>query len=88
MLLARPNPFTGQTEILFRLSSETAVALRIFDASGRLVRTLVDGVLAAGEHGASWDGRTEEGRAVSPGIYFYAFQAEGKGSTRKLILLR
>ncbi|MBP6875953.1 MAG: T9SS type A sorting domain-containing protein [Candidatus Eisenbacteria bacterium] len=88
LLMARPNPFTGRTEISFQLASEMPVALRIFDASGRLVRTLIDDVMSAGDHGVSWDGRTQDGGVVSPGIYFYAFRAEGSETTRKLILMR
>ncbi len=88
LLQARPNPFTGRTEISFQLASEMPVALRIFDASGRLVRTLIDDVMSAGDHNVSWDGRTQDGGVVSPGIYFYAFRAEGSETTRKLILMR
>ena len=39
---ASPNPFNPQTTISFDLSKETHVSLRVFDLSGRLVRTLLN----------------------------------------------
>jgi len=87
-LLARPNPFTGETSIRFALESAGRVELRVFDASGRLVRTLANGTYAAGTHDVVWDGRSESGARVSPGVYFYGFSGDGHEAARKLIVLQ
>jgi flagellar hook assembly protein FlgD len=53
------------------------VSVAVFDARGRCVRRLVEGLLRAGPHGVSWDGRDGAGRAVPGGVYF-ARIAHGK----------
>ena len=64
------------------------VQLRVFDASGRLVRTLVDGFRGAGRQRAKWDGRDASGNAASSGIYFYLLEAVGFSESRKMVLLK
>jgi flagellar hook assembly protein FlgD len=61
----------------------------IHDVSGRLVRTVTNRTLPAGEHRATWDGRTEDGSVAGAGIYFYTFRAgEAQETTRKLLHVR
>jgi hypothetical protein len=88
LLGARPNPFGGNTDILFRLATESAVSLRIFDVSGRVIRTLADQRFAAGEHRLSWDGKSDSGQSAASGIYFCTFRAGGVGEQRDLFLFR
>ncbi len=84
-----PNPFSaGETGIAFRLSSQAPVSLKVYDTSGRLVRTLVDGTRTAGLHTVPWDGRNDAGLAVGSGVYFYRFETAGVSETRKMILSR
>ena len=52
------------------------VSLRVYDVSGRLVRTLVDGEKGAGYHTAVWDGRDDAGTEVASGVYFCRMEAE------------
>lgn len=62
--------------------------LAVYDLKGRLVRTLVDGVLPAGPDEAVWDGRTDAGREAASGAYFYRLKTE-KGIDRgKMVLLK
>ena len=84
----RPNPFDGVTEISFHLSGSSTARLDVFDVSGRLVRTLVDGVHKAGSHTARWDGRDSAGRLVSAGVYFYRLEAEGRTEMQRMSVLR
>jgi aminopeptidase N len=83
-----PNPFNPSTTILFGLDSEGFVQLRIYDARGALVRTLVDQRLGEGAHEAVWNGSDSEGRPVSSGVYFCRMTAGEQAFTRKMILLR
>ena len=83
-----PNPFNPTTGIEFGLSARSVVALRIYDAAGRLVRTLVDEAMPAGKHVKIWDGRTGAGAEAASGIYFYRLNAGAFAETRKMVLLR
>ena len=87
-----PNPFNPTTTIRFGIPEEAAgktVALKIYDVLGREVASLVNNRLKAGYHQVEWNGRNNQGQAVSSGIYFYRLQS---GNTtrqvRKMILLR
>jgi len=84
----RPNPFNPRTEISFELARGGPATLRVYDASGRLVRTLVEGPLAAGRHRAAWDGLDALGRKATSGVYFYRLSAPGFDSARKMLLLK
>lgn len=85
---ARPNPFGSATRIVFRLPAPTRVNVNVYDVEGRLVRTLVDRTLAAGEQSVSWDGRANDGSRAGAGIFFYSFRAGDLQETRKLVHLR
>ena len=82
---ARPNPFGTSTEIMFRLPASAPVSLTVHDVTGRLVRTLVDRTVGAGEMSVQWDGRTNDGTLAGAGIYFYTFRTTDHRETRKLI---
>jgi len=78
-----PNPFNPVTSIAFNLPSAEYVTMRVYDASGRLVGTLVDGHRSAGMHRVSF-----EALNVASGTYFYKMTAGEFTATRKMILLR
>lgn len=84
----RPNPFPAETRIQLQLPREAAARVAVLDAQGRLVRTLVDGALAAGVHILQWDGRHENGRPAGSGVYFYKLDVNGFTQVRKMTLLR
>jgi hypothetical protein len=88
LLGARPNPFSGAVEISYRLPAAGDVDLSVFDVSGRKIRTVITGMLAAGVHTAVWDGRTEEGRQAGIGVYFYTLRAGDRSYTDKLYRYR
>jgi len=84
-----PNPvLQGSSNISFSLSQAGMVKLRILDLSGREVRIIAQGRMAAGDQMASWDGRDGHGVIVPAGIYLYQLQAPGFEATRKLVRLR
>ena len=64
------------------------VTLRIFDAKGRLVKTLIDGVQSEGEQSTTWNGLNDGGQQVATGVYFYRLTAQGFSQTRRMVLLK
>jgi hypothetical protein len=88
LLANRPNPFTPQTRIAFQLPGQGDVRLCVLDLQGRVVRTLVDGPLAAGHYDVIWDGADGGGRPQPAGIYFYRLEDGATSQVRKMTLLR
>jgi hypothetical protein len=86
---AAPNPFNPRTKLVYDLPAAAPVSLQVFDISGRLVRTLVDGVASsAGRHEATWNGRDEAGRTLPAGVYFARLAADGKTQIQRLALVK
>ena len=83
-----PNPFARSASIAYHVPHESDVTIRIYDVSGRLVRTLVDDATEPGRHLAVWDGRGDSGESLGSGVYLCAMDACGLRLTRKMILLR
>ncbi|MGH7454002.1 MAG: FlgD immunoglobulin-like domain containing protein, partial [bacterium] len=72
-----PNPFNPSTMIGFALPAAGKVVVKIYSETGQLVRTLVDGDMAAGRHTVRWNGRNQLGNAVAAGIYLYQIVVRG-----------
>jgi predicted glutamine amidotransferase len=85
---AGPNPASRETRLRFALPTPQPVTLRILDAQGRVVRTLIEGRVDAGEHEIAWDGRDAHGMLLGSGVYFSRFDAGGRSETRKLAIVR
>ncbi|MCG3118848.1 MAG: hypothetical protein ALAOOOJD_01127 [bacterium] len=70
-----PNPFRNRTSFTFELNfDETAVRIKIFTLSGRLIRTL-EGAGNRGFNQIEWDGRDEDGDPLANGVYLYKITA-------------
>jgi hypothetical protein len=87
-LSCHPNPCNPAATIGFSLASAGHASLAIYDAQGRLIKTLVDGTLAAGPHSIVWNGTGDSGGRVASGVYFYRIAADKKAATKKVLLLR
>ncbi len=83
-----PNPFGPSTSISLLLPSRSRGSVSIYDAAGRLVRTLAGGEFAAGASAVAWDGRDGGGRPVASGVYFARLETDCGASSSKLVLLR
>jgi hypothetical protein len=84
-----PNPFNPETTIRYSVSAAGKVTIRIFNASGALVRTLVNQAQAPGSHSVRWNATDDRGRQLGSGVYFYEIQtAGGFRAARKLVLLK
>ena len=78
-----PNPAVEHATIAFSTPVAGHVSLRLFDLSGRVVQTLLDGAMPAGTHSVLLDGSR-----LPAGAYFYQVRAAGHVATRKLLLVR
>jgi hypothetical protein len=78
-----PNPFNATTKIEFSIGNSEYTILKVYDALGREVATLVDGVLDAGIHSAVWDAR-----GSASGIYYYRVSAGPFTLTGHMIQLK
>lgn len=88
-----PNPFNPDTWIAYKLAQESNVTIKIYDAMGKLVRTMQLGVKPAGvyidkESAAYWDGKTDTGEEVSSGVYFYSLLADQVIYTKKMVIAK
>ena len=83
-----PNPFNPSTEIRFTLAQSGRVNLRVFDAAGRLVRTLVDGDLPADTHAVNWDGRADDGGRAAAGVYLYRLETPEGVLSRSMVMVK
>ncbi len=85
---AFPNPFNDSTQITYTLAAETPVQLRVYNALGQAVRTLVQQQRAAGTHQIHWDGKDDRGQVLGNGIYLLIMRAGAVRQTTKMLLLR
>lgn len=83
-----PNPFNPETSISFSLKADSKVTLEIYNLLGQKVRTLANGALKKGNHNLKWNGKDDNDRSVSSGIYFYRMTADNYSSTQKMILMK
>jgi agmatine/peptidylarginine deiminase len=85
---AFPNPFNPAVNISFSLQEDNHISLEIFNIQGKKVLTLIDGYQERGEYSFIWDGRDDNKREVSAGVYFYRLRTDNYSETRKMILLK
>ena len=78
-----PNPFNPVTTIRFALRSPSRVTLKIYNALGRHVMTLMDREMAAEEHTVTFNAR-----GLASGVYFYRLKTAEFDQTRKMVILR
>jgi len=87
-----PNPFNPSTNIRFDIPATSlgaqVVSLRIYDISGREIRTLINETVEAGQHQVEWDGLSNDGSEVAGGIYFYRLVSGDFVATRKMVYMK
>lgn len=87
-LTNQPNPFNPTTQIAYHLPEMGDVSLVIYNALGQEVRTLVQGIQAAGQYHIAWDGHDAKGRTVSSGIYISRLEFKGHVQMNRMTLLK
>jgi flagellar basal-body rod modification protein FlgD len=88
VLDASPNPFNQTTRIRLGLAQTGDAVLRVYDSSGRAVRTLTTGAGPAGERFVTWDGRDAKAGRVSSGIYFIRLDGAPEADAVRVTVLR
>lgn len=83
-----PNPFNSFTTIDFTIPKPARVTIKIFDISGREVRTLVSNFYNAGDYNATWHGLDNFGVNVSSGVYFYYMESIDFKEVKKALFLK
>ncbi|HYJ34094.1 MAG TPA: putative Ig domain-containing protein [Candidatus Binatia bacterium] len=85
---AKPNPLNPKTDLTFSLPTASHVRVSVFDARGRLVKTLLDGNRPAGENVVPWDGTDDRGGHVSSGVFFFRLEALGSKEMVRVTVLK
>ncbi len=83
-----PNPFNPETQIEFLVPYQSDVKVEVYNISGQLVKTLVDGRITAGVHHIAWNGLSNSGTNVSSGVYLYRMTGPGFVQTKKMLMLK
>ena len=83
-----PNPFNPSTIISYNIPKAGNVQIKIFDALGREVRSLINEDKPAGKYNIAWDGRDNYGSRVSSGVYFYTIRSGNFVETKKMVLMK
>ena len=78
-----PNPFNPVTKITFNLQVRQQVQLKIYDAIGNEVRTLINEEKSAGNHSINFNGE-----GLVSGVYYYKLSASGFSEIKKMLLLK
>lgn len=90
MLQNYPNPFNPETRVSFVVAGTSAadVLMEVFDPSGRKVATLTDERFEPGRYSVVWEGKDEEGRSLSSGVYFARLSVGDETDAVKMIMLK
>lgn len=85
---AYPNPFNPVTHVDFRLPHASDVSIKVYDMTGRSVKSLVNERKAAGSYKISWDGTNDAGQAVSSGTYLMKMVTNEFSQSQKFTLVK
>jgi hypothetical protein len=83
-----PNPFRRTTAIRYQMPATGHISLKIYDVTGKLVRTLEDTEKSAGFYTVEWDGTDDSGEKTGNGVYFYRITSGDFCKNLKMTLMR
>ena len=83
-----PNPFNGLTTIDYSIPSASHILFKIYDMSGKEIRTLHNGYHNSGSATKIWDGKDKNSQLVASGIYFYSIVSDQNSLVKKLTLVK
>lgn len=86
----RPIPMRNSSFISFSSQSNSKISLKVYNVSGRKVKTLVDGHMKKGKHTIQWNGKNDNGNELPHGIYFLRMEIPDQGfsQNKKIVLIR
>jgi len=83
-----PNPFNPSTTIRFSVPQRSRVRILVYDQLGRYVAKLEDKEFQPGFYMTTWEGKDQNGKHVTSGIYFVLFNAGSVSLSDKIVLIR
>jgi hypothetical protein len=83
-----PNPFKPNTTIAFQLKEAGETSLTVYNIKGQLVKSLLNKPMSSGAHSLAWDGRDNDGKLCSSGIYYMRLNCGTQMQMRKLLILK
>jgi hypothetical protein len=81
-----PNPFHGVTSIRWQIPVESRVLISIYDATGRIIKTLVNDNFNTGYYNTTWNCTTDNNQKVAAGVYFLRYTDNTNQKEIKLIV--
>lgn len=82
-----PNPGSAH-RVTFALPKRDAVELGVYDLAGRRVAVIASGVMEAGVHNSTWNGRGTDGARIGAGMYFYRLRVGGEMRIVRAVMLK
>jgi flagellar hook assembly protein FlgD len=83
-----PNPFNPTTTIAYYIPVKSKVDMAIYNVKGQRVKDLINNEIPKGSHRIVWDGKDNNGRAVSSGLYLVRIGIGNKVDTHKVMMLK
>jgi len=83
-----PNPFNPNTTIRFTAEKAEPATVTIYNQKGQMVKNYIVPVTLKGINNLSWDGKDENGRSVSSGLYYFRLKSGSYSSTKKMVLMK
>jgi hypothetical protein len=83
-----PNPFNPTTNFSYSVPNKTYVKMAVYDIFGREIKTLLNESKDAGTYNITWNGKDNNNKQVSTGVYFYKLQASDFQKTMKMMLVK
>ncbi|MCZ7556549.1 MAG: T9SS type A sorting domain-containing protein [Bacteroidia bacterium] len=81
-----PNPIVEATSFSYTLPAEGFMQLAVYNALGQKIATVAQGVQPAGSHMVSWNGLSDNGARVAPGVYLYRLETGSQSISKKLLI--
>ena len=85
--MVSPNPSDASVTVVFSASGHGEASLSVYDMAGREVRMISLGEPAEGINTVAWDGRSNTGETLSPGVYLVRIRQNGSGSKAERVVL-
>lgn len=83
-----PNPLNPSGMLSFGTTRSGVVRVRLFDSGGRLVRTVLDTALPAGQHEVPLEAKNAIGSPLASGVYFFRVEAPGDVMTGRFVVAK